>query len=145
MTEPRERQSGGAKVVLVGHCGPDVALLRTAVSRALPEASIVSAGDETQLERHAHAGALLLVNRVLDGAYADRSGLDLIRRMNARPDGPAAILVSNYPEWQERAVAAGAMPGFGKRDLFVESTAVRLRVGLAAACRCAGPGGGARL
>ena len=27
------------------------------------------------------------------------------------------MLVSNYPEWQQAAIAAGALPGFGKAEL----------------------------
>ena len=57
---------------------------------------------------------LVMVNRKLDVDYSD--GLEIIRRIKADPKLAATpcMLVTNYPEHQEAAVAAGAEPGFGK-------------------------------
>ena len=96
----------GAEVVLVGHCGPDEWMLRSAVERALPGVPIETVHDEASLEPHLSAGRVLLVNRVLDGGFANTSGLDVIAM--AVPRGPTTLLVSNFEDAQQAAVAAGA-------------------------------------
>ena len=104
------------QIVLVGHCGPDSYALRNAVSRYVPGASVEFAPDETALQRALPTATLLLVNRVLDGDYALESGIDLIRGLTGAAR-PKAMLISNYTDAQKEAVDAGALPGFGKRDM----------------------------
>lgn len=60
---------------------------------------------------------LVLVNRVFDEDGAE--GLDLIRRMKDSDElrDTPVMLVSNYPEAQQAAQQAGALPGFGKAAL----------------------------
>jgi CheY-like chemotaxis protein len=58
---------------------------------------------------------LVLVNRVLDRDGA--SGLDLIRDLLASGDVDSVMLISNYADAQEAAVALGAKRGFGKAAL----------------------------
>ena len=111
----------GAEVVLVGHCGPDEWMLRSAVERALPGVRIEAVHDEASLEPHLSAGRVLLVNRVLDGGFANTSGLDVIAM--AVPRGSTALLVSNFEDAQQAAVAAGAHEGFGKSQLNHPKTA----------------------
>jgi len=41
----------------------------------------------------------------------------LIRRLRASYPNVKTMLVSNYPDAQQAAVQAGALPGFGKREL----------------------------
>lgn len=101
---------GGMRVVLVGHCGPDMAMLTMAVRAALPGAVIVKNTEEKSLWDE--PAGLYLVNRVLDGWYTDESGLRLIGELAAK--GLRGMLISNYPEAQRDAVAAGGCPGFGK-------------------------------
>lgn len=106
------------KVVLVGHCGPDSSFLRMVVSRAGKDVQVVAADDRDELKRALDAGAdLLLLNRTLDFGFDEQEGVQIIR--NLRPKYPQVkmMLVSNYPEAQAAAVAEGALPGFGKRDL----------------------------
>jgi two-component system chemotaxis response regulator CheY len=60
---------------------------------------------------------LVLVNRILD---ADGfSGLEVIGQLKADDDlrRVPVMLVSNYEEAQQDAVARGALPGFGKSSL----------------------------
>jgi CheY-like chemotaxis protein len=70
---------------------------------------------------------LVLVNRVLD---ADGSpGLSFIQQLKSDEkmrDVPV-MLVSNYEDAQRQAVAAGALPGFGKSALGQPQTVARLR------------------
>jgi len=123
------------RVLLVGHCGPDTHMLRSAVRRALPEAEVVSV--LTQKELETNAADLLLVNRVLDGSFETSSGVDLIRKVASRRAGehPAMMLISNYSDAQDEARAAGALPGFGKREVNAQATASLLREALGSAHR----------
>jgi CheY-like chemotaxis protein len=119
------------KVVLVGHCGPDSSFLRVAVGSAQKGLAVVSADDEQSLREAIEQGAdLLLVNRVLDYGFDEASGAAVIRRL--RKDYPQLkmMLVSNYTEAQAEAVAAGALPGFGKRELGSSRVAQVLRQAL---------------
>jgi len=114
-------------VVLVGHCGPDMFMLKTAVGRALPEATIVSVNDAEALGEYRTPDSLLLVNRDLDGGFDSRSGLELIQHVIRQNNPPVVMLISNYDDAQQEAIAAGATPGFGKTQLYDKSTAQLLR------------------
>ena len=109
-------------VVLVGHCGPDMFMLKTAVGRALPEATIVSVNDDDVLGEYRTPKALLLVNRELDGQFDTQSGIELISEVAQQTDGPVTMLISNLQDAQAQTVAAGAKPGFGKSQLYDKST-----------------------
>ena len=106
------------KIVLVGHCGADSAYLRIAVGSAAKDATIVAADDSSDLNRALQDGAdLVLVNRQLDYGFPTEEGVELIRSLREKHPNLSYMLVSNYPEAQEAAVAAGALPGFGKREI----------------------------
>jgi hypothetical protein len=60
---------------------------------------------------------LLLLNRELSWGFDDKGGVDIIREFRATHPHIKTMLVSNYPEAQASAVAAGALPGFGKREI----------------------------
>ncbi|MDY7107292.1 MAG: hypothetical protein SYC29_01520 [Planctomycetota bacterium] len=121
------------QIVLVGHCGPDAYRLKAAVNRAVPEAEIITVDDEQRLDEYRTADHLWLVNRILDGRFATDSGIKLIRQTRvdseplALPEPPAMILISDLPEAQAEAIAAGARPGFGKTEVFEDRTAEILR------------------
>ncbi len=114
-------------VVLVGHCGPDMFMLKTAVGRPIPGASIVFVNDADTLSEYLTSDSLLLVNRELDGQFDTQSGIDLISEVAQQTDGPVTMLISDLEDAQSQAVAAGAKPGFGKSQLYEESTAEILR------------------
>ena len=113
--------------ILVGHCRPDVFMLKTVVSRAVPDARIEAVNDEAALNTHLRADSVLLVNRVLDGGFDLDNGIELIKQVSAGENGPVSILVSNFDEAQAEAIAAGARRGFGKGDLYHVDTAEILR------------------
>lgn len=121
-------------IVLVGHCGPDSFMLRNVAQRAVPGAKIESADDPEALRAAAAGADLLLVNRVLDTDVGYASGIDLIRDL-APGSHAAMMLVSNYPDAQAQAEAAGAAPGFGKRDAYARETAERIRGAVARSAR----------
>lgn len=106
------------KVVLVGHCGADTAYLRIAVTGAVKNVSVVTANEETELNEVLARGAdLLLVNRQLDYGFPTYEGVELIRSLKSSHSNLKMMLISNYPEAQEVAVQAGALSGFGKREI----------------------------
>ena len=116
------------KVALVGHCGPDSSFLRITVSRAHKEAQVLSVDDDGDLKRLLDDGVdLLLLNRQLDFGFDEQEGVALIRRIRAAYPHVKTMLVSNYPDAQAAAVAEGALPGFGKRDLGTPKAAEILR------------------
>ena len=116
------------KVALVGHCGPDSSFLRIAVSRAQRDIQVLSADDDGDLKRVLDDGVdLLLLNRQLDFGFDEQEGVALLRRIRAAYPHVKAMLVSNYPEAQAAAVAEGALPGFGKREVNSPRVAEMLR------------------
>jgi CheY-like chemotaxis protein len=115
------------KVLNVGHCGFD----HGNIGRVLEEefgVEVDGASTADAALRAVRDGEfdLVLVNRVFDAN--GESGLDLIKRLQAHEETRATpvMLVSNYPEAQEAAVAAGARPGFGKSALSAPETRERL-------------------
>jgi hypothetical protein len=120
------------KVALVGHCGPDSSFLRIAISRVHKDVQVLSADDGRELNRVLEQGVdLLLLNRQLDFGFEDDEGIAMIRKL--RPHYPAVkmMLVSNYPDAQAAAVAEGALPGFGKRELNTPRVVELIREALA--------------
>lgn len=116
------------RVALVGHCVADSFLLKGVLGRVLPGAEVVRLNDERTAGAEAGNADVVLVNRVLDGDFAETSGAAFIRRLReGRTGRPVAILVSNYADAQAAAQAAGAMPGFGKADCGSAAAAARLR------------------
>lgn len=118
------------KVVLVGHCGADSGTLAWAVSKAAGPIPVLQARSAAELSRLATPDALLLINRVLDGGFETRSGVELIGGLARGDNPPATMLISDYPEVQAQAVKAGARAGFGKSRAFEKETAILLRQAL---------------
>ena len=120
------------RVVLVGHCGPDSSYLRMVVSRAQRELVVTMADDEQELSRQIEHGVdLMLINRILDYGFEQTDGAALIAELKSKVPDLRMMLVSNYPYAQAEAVAAGALPGFGKRELGSERVTKLLREALA--------------
>lgn len=128
--EPKKMTANGKNVVLVGHCGPDMFMLKSTVSRFIPDANIVTVNDSAALREFRSPDSLLLVNRVLDGGFDTENGIELIREVTAGEAAPRAMLISNYEDAQAEAVKAGALPGFGKRNLYDAGTGNQLREAL---------------
>jgi two-component system, chemotaxis family, chemotaxis protein CheY len=137
---PTPADSTSPRILLVGHCRPDAWLLKGAVERAIPDADIVMVSSSADLDRELEAAHLLLVNRVMDGYFEHSLGQALIRALKPRLGARASlILVSNLPDAQAEAVAAGALPGFGKSDLHSDDTRQRLRTAIELAQRARAP------
>lgn len=106
----------GKSILLVGHCGPDAWMLRSMAQRAVKGSDVFMVNSKSDLDTHLPNAGLLLVNRVLDGSFGSDSGIELIRSLSTN-DVPPMMLVSNFEDAQAEAEAAGARPGFGKRDV----------------------------
>ena len=106
------------RVILVGHCSPDSAYLSITIRSVFPSAIIERAMDDSSLAAAMQNDPdLLLVNRVLDGEFANCSGIELIKGCRASHPAVAMMLISNYTDAQQQAQKVGAVAGFGKNDL----------------------------
>ncbi len=106
------------RVLSVGQCMADHGSIRRVLSQQFGAEVVPADSIDEALERLRGGGFdLVLVNRVFDADGT--SGVDLVRRVKADPELAAVpvMLVSNYADAQEQAVAAGAVPGFGKASL----------------------------
>ncbi len=102
------------KVLLVGHCGPDSSYLKMVIRSADPKAQILAADDQGELDQALQQGVdLALFNRELGYGFEESRGVEVIRDLKSRRPDQRMMLVSNFPEAQE----AGALPGFGKREI----------------------------
>jgi len=115
------------RVIDVGNCAPDHAAIRRQIESTF-DAKVLEADDLAgALARLEEQPAdLILVNRKLDLDYSD--GMAIVRHLKAdsRWSSIPIMLISNYPEYQSEAVAAGAVPGFGKQELRTSETREKL-------------------
>jgi hypothetical protein len=108
----------GKTVVLVGHCGPDSSFLRMAVSSAERGINVSMADDSQELKAALEGGVdLVLLNRELGWGFDHPLGVEVIKMFRAAYPTTKFMLVSNYADAQAAAVAAGGVPGFGKREI----------------------------
>ena len=117
LSNPPVATQAVTRVALVGHCGFDSGSLKQLARQALPDAEVLMVNHQSDLDAAARPDTLLWINRQLDGRFDAADSLDMIRQLAAQPQPPQIMLVSNYPDAQDAAVQAGAMPGFGKNDL----------------------------
>jgi len=89
-----------------------------AVRAALGQAEIVSAADNGAMDRALQQGVdLILFNRELGYGFEPDTGVEMIRALKQSHPDSRMMLVSNYPDAQAAAADAGALPGFGKREI----------------------------
>jgi CheY-like chemotaxis protein len=115
------------RVLDVGNCVPDhAAITRFLTSRFGCEVLQADAGDDAMAKLADGDVDLVVVNRKLDCDYSD--GIEVIRRIKADPQtaGVPVMLITNYPEHQDAAVALGALRGFGKLEFEKPETVARL-------------------
>lgn len=77
-----------------------------------------------------HTIDLVLINRKLDADYSD--GMEILKAIKQDEVLSAipVMLVSNFAEWQEKAVEAGAVYGIGKAELSSADATERVREAL---------------
>jgi len=115
------------RVLDVGNCGPDHMAIRNYLTRSF-DCEVVQVDDAqgALAELRANRFDLVLVNRKLDIDYSD--GIEVIRAIQADPVASQVpvMLVTNYPEHQDAAVALGAVRGFGKLEFGKPETREKL-------------------
>jgi two-component system chemotaxis response regulator CheY len=115
------------RVLDIGNCSMDHGAISGMLTKQFGAEVIQAHGPEDSLSllKQTHFD-LVLVNRKLDQDYSD--GLDIIHAMKADPELSAVpvMLITNYAEYQQQAVAAGALAGFGKKELYNDETQEKL-------------------
>src|SRR5580692_4388719 len=98
------------KILMVGHCGPDSSYLRMAVKKAIGDVETLTAEDSQELNAALATNQidLILFNRQLDYGFDSDQGVDVIRALRSSHPDAKMMLISNYPEAQHEAQAAGA-------------------------------------
>lgn len=102
-------------IVDCGNCGPDYNAIRQMVQANFEAVVLQTHGLEDTVELLAQRNVdLITVNRKLDRDYTD--GMDVIRGIKSDPRfaNIPVMLVTNYEEHQQAAIAEGAVQGFGK-------------------------------
>lgn len=116
------------RVLDVGNCVPDHASIRHFIEGNFSAAVDQTHGPEDTLAAlRKQAYDLVLINRKLDRDYSD--GIEILKQIKADAqlaDVPV-MLVTNYADHQQAAVAAGATYGFGKLELAAGETIERVR------------------
>lgn len=120
------------RVLDVGQCGPDHATIRNFLTANFDCEVVQTHGlADTLSKLKAGEFHLVLINRKLDANYSD--GIEILRAIKA--DEATAhvpvMLVTNYPEHQDAAVADGAHRGFGKLEFHRAETCEKLAAVLA--------------
>jgi CheY-like chemotaxis protein len=105
------------RVLDVGNCAPDHASIRAYLTRNFA-CEVVQAHNAADALANLRESTfdLVLVNRKLDIDYSD--GIEVIKQLKSDPEiaSVPVMLITNYPEHQEAAIAAGAVRGFGKLE-----------------------------
>lgn len=118
---------GVPRILDVGNCDPDHAAIKKMLGALPCVLDRVMHVEDALAALRTRSYALVLVNRLI---FADGSdGLPLIERMqtDAVLRRIPVMMVSNFPEAQDRAVAAGAQRGFGKGALEDPRTIAMIR------------------
>jgi two-component system chemotaxis response regulator CheY len=127
MSEPGEDSSRRRRVLDVGNCRPDHAAIRRLVVDGFGAEVVQAHGlDDALAALRGGAFDLVLVNRKLDRDYSD--GIEIIKAVKADPAlaDTTMMLITNYADHQDAAVAAGAERGFGKLEFDAAATRERL-------------------
>jgi len=115
------------QVLDVGNCDPDFASIRNFLSSQF-DCKVVRAHslEDTLAELRQGNYALVLVNRKLDRDYSD--GIEIIKSLQSDADlqNVPVMLITNFQEHQDAAVAIGAKRGFGKLEFDQPETLNRL-------------------
>ncbi|MFY9254378.1 MAG: response regulator [Fuerstiella sp.] len=118
-------------VLSIGQCRPDTAAINHFLTSNFSVKVLTAELPDDAADALAkNTVDLVLINRKLDADYSD--GMEILRTIKSDPrtaDIPV-MLVSNFSEWQEKAVHAGAVYGFGKAELNSPETVTRVRAAL---------------
>ena len=119
------------RILDVGNCVPDHSTLtRYLTKHFICVVDEAPDGPRAMEQLKARPYDLVLVNRKLDIDYSD--GLDVIKTIKADPETKdiPVMMITNYSDHQDAAVAAGALRGFGKLEYDDPQTLDRLKQAL---------------
>jgi CheY-like chemotaxis protein len=105
------------RVLDVGNCGPDFGSLSRYLTANFDCTVDQADGPVDTLEKlRAGEYALVTINRKLDQDYSD--GTEILKLIKADPalQKTPVMIVTNYADHQDAAVALGAERGFGKLE-----------------------------
>lgn len=113
-------------ILSVGQCGIDGPSMESFLTRRL-KAKVMQADSAAAAQRMAlsQPADLILINRIL--ARDGTRGLDVLRALRSAGCTAPIMLVSDRPDAQDEAAAAGATRGFGKAELHSPATERLLR------------------
>jgi two-component system chemotaxis response regulator CheY len=119
------------RVLDVGQCGPDHATIRRYLTDHFECEIVQTHGlSDTLAELRTSHFDLVLINRKLDADYSD--GIEILREIKAAEVAHVPVMIiTNYADHQEAAVAAGAQRGFGKLEFHDPATREKLAAVLA--------------
>lgn len=115
------------RVLDVGQCGPDHATIRRYLTNHFDVEITQTHGlSDTLNELRTSAFDLVLINRKLDADYSD--GIEILRSIKGAAEiaHVPVMIITNYPDHQDTAVAAGAHRGFGKLEFDDPATKEKL-------------------
>jgi hypothetical protein len=116
-------------VLHAGNCGPDTwALEGLLKDLGVNEISAAETAAEVEQLLKQRTFTLVLLNRVFDST--GELALDVLRQLPAEKRA-CCMLISNYPDAHQSAVALGARAGFGKQQLHDPKTRALLQEALA--------------
>ena len=120
------------RVLSVGQCGPDHSCLTKFLTGHF-DVEVVPAciGCDTVEKLRAQKYDLVLINRKLDEDYSD--GMEILKAIKADSaiSSTPVMLITNYAQHQQEAIAAGAIQGFGKLEYCKPETLEKLKAVLA--------------
>jgi DNA-binding NtrC family response regulator len=113
-------------VLSVGQCGFDNSRLSRLLHDSL-NATMDTAysADDARRKMGEKKYDIVLINRIFDGDGS--SGIEFIGELKQEADAPPLMLISDYPEAQQAALANGAVPGFGKSSLSSPDASILLK------------------
>lgn len=114
-------------VLDVGNCVPDHASIKKMLTRHFDvEVLQTHAGDDTLALLKQRSVDLVLINRKLDRDYSD--GVEILKQIKGDRllAKTPVMIITNYAEQQDAAVALGAERGFGKLELQDPATQQKL-------------------
>ena len=115
------------RVLDVGNCRPDHAAIKNLLTSKFDAEVVQTHGPtDTLAALRDSQFDLVLINRKLDQDYSD--GIDILKEIksDSQLSSTPVMLITNYSEHQDAAVAVGALRGFGKLELEKPETLERL-------------------
>ena len=109
------------RVLDVGNCGPDhysiSEMIRTQFDAEIDQAH-AAADAIPMLSKHSYD--LVMVNRLLDRDGSP--GMDVIAEVRQQRPNIPVMMITNFSDHQDAAIAAGAVLGFGKNAIGGQQT-----------------------